>query len=537
MAEVSKEAFLWWNLRIGNEADPYQEPKCLDPQDAYLVWGKVCPILQTLIPPEAEPERYWSYILRVISRFTTDVPDPQQNFPLFVEKLWSVRGAFTPHHVHDSLLLVEKLQSRDPGHFLLYNLPTVFGDPVLYFDTVLALRERNHQIWKTLISNPGLIDAFFELHDGFIQPPPAGAPESVWKHRLHLSEVLFLLLRDSSKTNAKSLPLISKLIDSNIKLVGSAPTEYSASFLRYVMRLMKSVQKKLPKDQMHSRAIQLILALDHADSPLARMALTFVMSLKPAVISPARIIKMISHRGIRSVLDINVIDEVTDGPSLLPAVFLLCRSAISNKLWHRMCMCEVKALLVKFSASRADLREWFQLFVRRLFIFVAMAYQRMRYRTRTLLLCESLSSMLSVKLLWLQQSILTAASSIMATKTYPHYFKSFFPATAPADDVIVHEFDSFVSGDVSLKTFPFDPVKGNLILPPLVDLHAHLSQRSLKLNERSSTQASDRNDVRFAFMKRTIHKKRSEPFIKRPSGIKQTRPLASAICVMPIHRR
>ena len=536
MAEVSKEAVLWWNLRLGREDDPYSEPECFDPSDAFLIWPKVCPFLQQLIPAEAEPDRYWRAVMSVISRFVEGVPNPLENFPLFVEKLYEIRGVFAPKNVGEALLLIEKLQTRDLANFVIYKLPSLVQEPLLYFDTMLALHEMNHKLWKTIVVNPSLIDAFFELHDGFIQPLPANASEAAWKHRLHLSETLFLLIRDSSKATGKSATLASKLIDLNVKLLGTAPLEYSGSFLRYTMKLMKSSQKKIPKEQLHSRAVQILLALDRVNSPLLRVALNFLLSLKPAVVSSARIIKMISHRGIRSVLDLEIIGEIAEGPSLLPAVFLLCRTAISEKLWHRACMNEVKGLLVKFS-SRADVREWFQLFVRRLFVFVAVAYQKMRYRTRTLMLCETLSSMLNVKLLWLQQSILTAASSIIATKIYPHYFKSFFPVTAPADEVIIHEFESFANNPVPLKLFPFDPVKGSLMLPPLVDLHGHLSQRSLKLNERSSTQASDRNDVRLAFMKRSIHKKRGDPLIKRPSGIKQARPLASAICVMPVHRR
>ena len=123
-------------------------------------------------------------------------------------------------------------------------------------------------------------------------------------------------------------------------------------------------------------------------------------------------------------------------------------------------------------------------------------------------------------------------NSIAATKSFPNYFKLFFPLSAPADDVIIHEFELFDAGDIPLKTFPFDPERGTLMVPPLIDLH---NRTGITKSSARSTYASSRGEGK-SMMKRPVQRKRTEPIIRKPAGIRPPRPLINAMCVTPVHR-
>lgn len=472
--------------------------------------------------------------MSIIQMFVPDVPNPITNFPKFVCCLYSAKSLFAPKRPEDCLKLFEKLQVQNAVKFFFYEYPIYFQDPILYLETLLFLHDKNHKIWTEFISNSAVIDRFFEVHGGSLLPLEAGAPPVSWKHRLLVSELMFVMIQDSSKPLNS---LVLKHIDYMIQLVAEAPLEFAGSILRYIIKLFKT-QTKMQKDQLQTRSVQLLSSLHAAQSPLFRIAMRFLFTISPSVIAPARIVRMISQTGIRSISDIEIISEVTDSSCVLQAVFLLCKAALSGKQWHRACMSEVKSLLVKFP-GRADVKEWFELYIRRLFIFIAIAHARNRYATRALLLCESLSVMAQVRLLWLQQSIFSAASSIFATKSHPPYMKLFFQCTAPVNDVIIHEYESFSSNDIPLKHFPFDPVKGSLMLPPLIDMRSQTvsgmrvySRNSIN-SGRSTSSLSDRQDIRATALpkKQWIQRKR-KPLITKPA---KTR-LASALCIAPTQR-
>ncbi|OHT02883.1 hypothetical protein TRFO_06934 [Tritrichomonas foetus] len=550
MTNEEEEAYLWWNLRIEEKPNDSSPPNSLVPRKAFLAWSHICPYFQKFHIDTNDAEKYWEFIQKTVATYCPNeqVPNPVTNFPQFVLKLYQLRDLLQPKNVQQCVNLVNIYKPNCVGTFCLYDMPVYFLDPILYFKTLISLRYSNHILWKNVISNAKIVDAFFEMHSNFIAPLPKGSSDEFWFQRLCLTEILFLLI-DSiisgnntatiMKNHPKCFQFASKFIECCIKLAGNASLSLSAIFFRYAIRILKVSHNKIPHDQFKSLSVQLLKTLDKANSPLIHLAFKFVFQLKPLVVPYSRVLKMISNRGIRSLSDIEIVSSFCEGNCILPVIIFLCKSALSSKLWHRACFSEITTLLQKHS-SRNDVRDWFQLFIRRLFIYIAIASSKMRYRTKTLLLVESLASIMTIRLLWLQQCILINAASMFSTKNVPPYFKNFFPISAPVDDVVVHEYESFSTIELNLKIFPFDENKGTLVLPPLVDIHnQHLpaSQRSqgCRANSRNDRVLSGRPDGRV--LKTGTQKKRPEPLIKKSAGTKPTRPLASAICVTPIHRR
>lgn len=604
-------------------------PECIMPQKAYIAWSEICPFFQYLNIDQTNIQKYWEFIQKIVSFFCPDqpIPNPISHFPEFIVKLYSIREILLPRSVPMCLNFINAFVSRNnipeqkiniqkssnkninkgksknseiinssqiickihnnetffcqtPAAFCLYNLPLYFIDPILYFQTLITLRASKHSLWNYVLSSTKVVDAFFEMHTNFISPLPAYSSMEYWEHKLYLSDTLFQLIEhifvgnNSSsilKNHPKAFQFTIKFVECSIKLTKTAPYSVSIIFFRNITRIFKIIQNKMPTEQLRPLCLQFLLALDKSNSSLTPLAIRFLMKMKPQVILFSRIIRMISKRGIRDLSDIEILSSFCEGSNVLPILILLCRFSLLSKLWHRACINEVLGIISKYP-DRNDVKDWFQLFVRRLFIFISISSTKFRYKTRTLLLVESLSSMTSIRLSWLQQVILISAASIWSTKLVPPYFRNFFPTTASQDDVIVHELELFANSDIDLKYFPFDPLKGTLVLPPLVDSHkssskSSLAQRTVKrpihsnsnntnhshnglgsssvsfsAGSKKSTSKSDkfsgRCETSKVGLRAAAQKKRPEPLIKRPSGTKQAaRPLASAICISPIHRR
>lgn len=538
--EEKLESFKWWNSQLESTSSLDRPPDIVLPCIASKIWTNVCPMIQIMVSESLKPSEYWDSIRTIISRFVQkeSVPNPISQFPDFNYTIYQIRQIINPKRVDDCINFIDRFQAHDSDRFFLYQSPIYFVDPLLYFKTLVALKDIKHSLWKKFSSNSQLTDSFFELHLGFLSPIKKGISGNVWDHRLYLAEVFYTIIRENIKS-AQTLQNSIKFSEACIKLLPSAPYEFKCHLFRYIHHIIKLTHNRLTREQLQTRCVTFLQALDQSDPSLFMLALRYVTTLKPPVVSAARILKIISHHGIRSLTDIEIVSAMAEGNGALHSLTFLAKQAIFNPLWHRSCISEITWLLLKFS-SRADVREWFAVFIRRLMVFISLAYPKRKYIHRSLLICESLSSFLTVKLLWLQQSVLSAAASIFSTHQVPSYFKFFFPLTSPIDEGIVHEYEQFLTVPIHLKTFPFDPIKGSLVLPPLSDLHknAPISQRSqgtrasareYHRQDRISTRSNQPNVQRMS-------KKRTDPIITKPYNIK-AKNLACVLYVTPANRK
>jgi hypothetical protein len=513
-------AFPWWNAAVGDCAGLKDPPQPISVERAAAVFPRICPYLHHRVPAHAD----WESVLGVVQEFAAgDVPHPLHNFPLFVSALYSLRSIFAPKTASDCLRLL------DNGGFkplsFVYECPRFVLDPLVFYRVLLALRDQRLRAWRALATVPGVLEALFEVHAGALQPMPPGSSAEVCEHRLYVAELLHSLLRENAKNHARIAPLIARFVDSAIRLIATAPLELAATLLRYILPFVRKMHAKGEKDHAHSFAWHLLRVLDQSDSPLFLMTIKFLLQLSPAAISAACVIKMIATRGIRSLSDITVVSLLADAKTVVPALTFFCRSALLRKLWHRACVDRIRALLLNFSA-RAEVRDFFGVFIRRLFVFVALSTKhKSRYGGRAVLVCESLASFSSIKLLWLQHLLTPGASSVVATKSYPAYFKAFFPLMTPVDNTILQEYEAFLSSNVPLKTFPFDVARGTLLSPPLIEPLIQLTVQRACLTQRSA---------RHVALKRPVQKKRS--VIHKPGRLTHSRSLVGPL-FPPLDRR
>lgn len=458
------DAYRWWNSHISG-ADLDSPPVLVLPDIAHCVFAKICPVLLLFVIDEQDAGLYWESIQSIVQMFDRSgtVPNPLTHFSDFIEAVFKIRNVMAPQTVDDCVQFVDLFGVHDVSHFVLYQSPVFFGDPILYLETLIELRQMKHKLWTHFICRPKLVDAFFQMHSSFVTIDPQKSDEKHWRHRILVAEVMYLLVCDVFHFYPNAPTLACSFLDLAIPLL-AAPFRYGVLVLRNVMALIREIGSLLPKEDLQSRMMRFIDATGKAESPYTALVSRFLFSLKQNI-GKGYLLKTILARGIQQITDFDVISMTTDAFNVIPVISFLIRSAISNKFWHRACFKTVIGFMKTFG-QKQDVREYTTVVVRKLFIFVALASSQRKYRTRTLSICESISMMTRIKELnWIHPNIQAYAASVN-TRATPPYFRSFFSPGATCDEVILHEIDVYAASGVALKHFPFDPVKGTLVFPP-----------------------------------------------------------------------
>ncbi|OHS92726.1 hypothetical protein TRFO_40945 [Tritrichomonas foetus] len=535
-------AYQWWNSQLEDITDLNTPPEIVLPHVAHKIWSKICPIFLLFVIDEQEARNYWDSIQTIVTMFSEDqeIPNPLSHFPEFLQAAFSLQYVLTPQTVDQCIFFINKFGYNDASHFFLYQSPVFFLDPLLYLGTLLELRRTQNYLWTDFVKSSTLVDAFFEMYNGFLLPVPLNAVQDVLKHRILLIEVLYSLIEDSFQIHTNILNISSKFLDNSINMISNSQNDLPVAVYRTIFNLFKLLENSMPKDQLSAKALAFFEGVSNVynftKTESSSLYLTFRFLFDRKLISPSNVMKTLSSRGIQSIVDFSILSDILDGVTVIPMIIFLVKASLQSHLWHRSCFSLIKICLVKFSLSRPDIKELMNLLIRRLFLWISFASMRRKYHTRSLLLCESLIKLLESHLIWLQQTILSQAASIMSKPT-PSYFKSFFYSSAPVDDVTLHEWDSFVS-NVKLKTFPFDPVKGNLIMPPKASSTARLENQriNVKIVQRQENVRKTKTSIIKASKSTTSKKKiigkvkksstttGSSIVIKKPKSLNLNRP-------------
>jgi hypothetical protein len=384
--------------------------------------------------------------------------------------LFSLRPLLVPQTVADSAHFVDRFGFHDPAHFLLYQSPVFLLDPVLYLDTLLFLRRRNHHLWVSFVANANLTDSFFQLYSTFVTA--LGVRTAYfWRHRVLITEVLCCLIQDVLPIHGAVASLASSFLGLAIPLLGCAVpnVETAVSLLRPIMWVIGIAAKVMLREPLQEKITLLLRTVDSFQPSLFYLTIRFVLSLKSRLANPSFIINLIVSHEFTSLDNLAILSIVVDHQSSIAVMAAVMRFAVTKKLWIRACFAVVHEIMLAYG-NRRDVHDWVVTIVRRLFVFVALAHGKARYRRRSLLICEALVGLAQLHIPWLQQKIAAIAAAI-ATKPLPPYFRCFFPMCASlGDDLAIQEFDIFAGFQVSLKAFPFDFKRKVLLTPPVRDI-------------------------------------------------------------------
>jgi hypothetical protein len=414
---------------------------------------------------EQDTRSYWESVHSIVAMFdsTSDIPHPLTDFPQFITRVFSLRNVLNPQTVTHSLAFIDKFGFHDSAHFFLYQSPVFLCDPVLYLDTILYLRRRHHKLWTSFVANPKLSDAFLQLYSSFIIPITRPASSRFWQHRILMTEALYAMIEDVFPSHPDILRLSSSFLDSCIPLFQNASYEVGVCLIRPILGLISALTGTMPRDQLQTRMMRLVAILHHSNSAHFLMAVRFAVTIRPIILNHSHVVKLITARGVRCLEDLEVLALMTSESSVINVLSQLVLSAITNHFWMRACFSLIQEILFKFSV-KPDVHDCFTVIARRLFLFVALAHLRKKYRARSLCLCECLLSLMQSNAGGFGPVIAGIASAVGA-RPMPFFFGHLFAISQVCvDDATIHEYELLLGAKLCLKTFPFDPKRKSLAL-------------------------------------------------------------------------
>lgn len=542
ISTTDREAFRWWNNLL-QRCNLDIIPNCVPSDVMFKTLKQIAPIFETQLVSEDDDKGYWTRLWEFLNKFSdgVQIPHPSKNFDKFIIFLYSIRKILNPQTSFDCKMLLDKLHPDNPCRFFLTKFQSFITSPNLYLETLLHFKDTNDPIWILICEDQRILEYILELYIDYLSPLDKTCSDDAWYHHLIIVEIIYSLL-DENKAYPNNFQYTQILIDSLIQFLESSPFQFSVSYLRYLFILIQSTQSKTPKDVTQARVIKLLQNVNRNCDTYFFIAYTLLSSLNLPYFTNSQVVKIMCTNTKPNISYIENILAVADNNTCVQCMSYLAKLAIYNKVWIRAVFSKIKIILSKFSPSKPEIREWFIIFVRKLFIFIALASHKMKYRNRTLLLCETLSSFLDCKVMWITHTILNDAATVATTKMVPLYFKSFFQLTSPINDLTLSEFEAFSHSSVRLKTFPFDPEKGTLMIPPLTEVVKR--NRNPKVPIKSSSSCRIENPMKTpSTPKRNSNnlppptpshvRKKSDPRIAKPNSPKPIRLLASSLYVTP----
>lgn len=514
-------AYEWWNSQIIGKTNLNDAPQIVLPSEAQKIWSKICPLFLLFVIDEQNPRNYWESIQIIVNMFTTNgkVPNPLSHFPEFIEIVFSLKHILIPQTVDNCIVFIDKFGFNDSAHFFLYQSPVFFLNPLLYFETIIILQKMNHHLWTDFINKHQLIDAFFEMYSTFLSPIHNDPNiNQILQHRILICELFFTILQNSSKIHPNISSITIKFLENVIDMISLSAVEIPIQIIRVIFSLFSLVESFLSKEVISSYAYILL----ESSSKASHFYLLFRYFYSKQYVTSVQVLHIISKQGANSITDFNILMEITDDTIAIQLVIFLLKTALHSHLWHRTCFSLIRRCVSKFSTNRQDLKDLMNLIIRRLFLWISYASAIHRYHVRSLLLCESMIQLYESHLNWVQQVILSSANSIILKPT-PIYFKSFFPVNGMGqiDDSLLYEWEIF--SKYKVKTFPFDSIKGTLIMTTGKDFSKNSQMNSLNSKSNGITKIVGVSNINTKKMK--LEKRKSQPLIpsKKFIGIYNTK--------------
>lgn len=483
-----QESFKWWNSQLETCDDAYSPPTIVSSQIAYTIFYQLCPQMMIFDEFIDNDQAYWGEIRRFLSsRFTKiSIPDPSENFPEFINILFNLKDKITLNTVNDSLHFLQLYQTAEPSFFVLRQLPLIVASPTIYYETIISLPKCNSFMWTNMIQEIRFVDNFYYMNKNSFTFFPKNSEVSNWNIILLCSSAFSYIFSGAIEYSAKASVFCYYYLRDINSILKFAPDGVNASLLRDSFLIFQSTEKKITLRQKNQiRAKEILLTLVKCDSELTKMFVVFLLSFRSVILSKSEILEIVIIESIRKLSDFDILELICDEKTCKPILTYLYRHMISNQIFHRSCLSLILSILKQYEKDEALQSEAIK-FIYGLLIFLNYSTKWKKYQSRSMYICETLSSFLDSDLFWIHDSILSAASTIARLGSVPCYFDLLFPINYKNNSEFSALFSSIKSKNLQLKHFPFVKSKTELVLfetnqPAYMEFKKQISDTVTKL--------------------------------------------------------
>ena len=448
-----ENAYRWWNGIVNEEPDSTALPVILSPDDASLILLNVSPILHNHTDYSLPQDKYWLQAQDVLKRLTNEnSPDPNENFPKFVEFLYKMKNIIKLCDVDGCMRYINNFCPSPPGNFFISDLTFSVSNPELCVKTLQYLDKTNDERWLSCLMQHGFTDRIFDLFIPFLLIFEQTKDDN-YVFRIDVADFLVNVLDHGKGVLEESM--YNALYSRVVSIMEKAPNDEVFTFFRCAMRINEKTIDLLSRDSQHERMKALIASTK--TTPFCRKAIYLYLISKQQYIDIYEVAKHAVRHLPQSTIDLDIwlaiakADKSGSYDVHLIIVKALCRTMMQSRIFMR----SAATLLVEFLDEYIsdEIIDWVKAFIRRVFIFMKFSVLKNKYLGRTLLLCSIISSPIFMSIDWLKDSINAIASDCY--REHMSFMSDYFKITSASDDMFKKEVGIFSQTRVNLKCFPF----------------------------------------------------------------------------------
>jgi hypothetical protein len=396
----------------------------------------------------------------------TSVPNPIDGLLPFIDVLWQCRDTLKPTRPEHCLPFISIFCPTPALDFFAFDFPKAIGNPILGIETCCFLNETHHPLWISFTDQTGSVERLLDLFVPFLTPLVGRFDRRFWTFRLELCDLLCSLIVAKFETLQLALDFAATLNRNITALIADSPPEFAADFLRYSLQINRIWLPLLPPNTAEKRLLNLLSAAPSgtvAHEAIVRFAVFW--SSCEIITCESIATELIGHELTRT-SDLELLGFLATRPNsnaVSVVVRYLSRVAILDPIYARAAGTVLLSVLKKVRGDR-PVTQWMNHFIRRLTIFVSLAFAKNRYHGRIARIAELLGNPDLRSVDWIGQIVEPNVSALWRTNGAPHYWGDVFIVAADGElsEKWKLEVDEYRAAKPNLKTFPFEATGTNL---------------------------------------------------------------------------
>lgn len=455
-------ASLWWNsvspynVSIADACDPIVS------QEKFL---QLCPYYYFLAFDIQDKEEYWKNIHhKLCLKVRTDVvPDPLQDFSNFLDYIHMKKSLFCPTTFNELKDHLEFFDHSDIETYLVYECPLIFKTPSNYLRMLTYVQGQQHEIWLKIKNDSYLVDILIEKFNGMFVIHNKNCSKDVWDTYVMLCSFYYNLYFRTCKYNVSSYQC-AKYVEFMFNLIPNAPNQQALSILTIIFDIIRLGTRRVRLESISSALQDLLTNSISFNNDVYRYLIMYAIN-NSNIIPLQRVVSTMIKKGITSTFEINILLNISELINPLQIITFLLKTAHFSKLFHRSCMYASRKIIRKYipGISKKELEDFVKMYIKKSFQSISLCFSKQKYKTRVLLMIESLSSLYQLKQEWVKNLLNNYSASIYAKENVPYYFRMFFPQAGAVDDSFLKEITMLQNiENFPYKTFPFDINRNSL---------------------------------------------------------------------------